>query len=212
MTARLVHLDVIFGDGEEQERPDLARLLHLRRNGACSGMGPDAFFPERGRSALPAKEVCWVCPVRAECLRYAMEERIWWGIWGGFSEKERRALNILNGQGVPVDQVVAMALAGDLDEAIKRRRAAPRVPTSRRRNLPYGWTVEGSEVVPDAGEQEVIARLKAWCRDGATPHEAAERLNAEGVRTRRGADWAFASVKRILDRPSPQAVDERQAS
>lgn len=32
------------------------------------------------------------CPVRAECLADALDNRIEFGIWGGMTERERRAL------------------------------------------------------------------------------------------------------------------------
>jgi WhiB family transcriptional regulator, redox-sensing transcriptional regulator len=39
-----------------------------------------------------AKEVCGRCPVRAECLAWALDQRIEYGIFGGATEHERRQL------------------------------------------------------------------------------------------------------------------------
>jgi uncharacterized membrane protein len=50
------------------------------------------FFPGRGETAGPARRVCAVCPVRQPCLDYAISNRIAYGIWGGLTERERRAL------------------------------------------------------------------------------------------------------------------------
>ena len=50
------------------------------------------FFPGRGESAGPARRVCARCPVRQPCLDYAITNRIVHGIWGGLTERERRAL------------------------------------------------------------------------------------------------------------------------
>jgi hypothetical protein len=50
------------------------------------------FFPGRGESAGPARQVCAACPVRQACLDYAINNRITHGIWGGLTERERRAL------------------------------------------------------------------------------------------------------------------------
>jgi WhiB family redox-sensing transcriptional regulator len=36
--------------------------------------------------------VCGACPVRAECLAEALDNEIEWGVWGGLTERERRAL------------------------------------------------------------------------------------------------------------------------
>ena len=62
------------------------------QHGACRGADPNLFFPERGESVKEAKAVCARCPVRAECLEYALEQPGEIGIWGGLSERERRQL------------------------------------------------------------------------------------------------------------------------
>lgn len=61
---------------------------------ACAGMDPSLFFPERGgtENCRAAKAVCAGCEVRFECLDYAMAQRITDGVWGGLSERQRRAL------------------------------------------------------------------------------------------------------------------------
>ena len=50
------------------------------------------FFPERGdnRKIAEAKMWCGRCPVKRECLEYALANHEKHGIWGGLSEKERR--------------------------------------------------------------------------------------------------------------------------
>ena len=63
------------------------------QHGACRGADPNLFFPERGESVKEAKAVCERCPVRAECLDYAMENHEVVGIWGGLSARERRQLS-----------------------------------------------------------------------------------------------------------------------
>jgi WhiB family redox-sensing transcriptional regulator len=55
----------------------------------CRGVDPNLFFPERGESLAAAKAVCAECPVRAECLGWALTEGEKFGVWGGQSEKER---------------------------------------------------------------------------------------------------------------------------
>ena len=39
-----------------------------------------------------ARRMCAGCPVRAECLEYALLHRIPQGVWGGASERERRRI------------------------------------------------------------------------------------------------------------------------
>ena len=63
-----------------------------RELAACRGTDLAVFFPERGESAGPARQVCAACPVRQPCLDYAITNRITHGIWGGLTERERRAL------------------------------------------------------------------------------------------------------------------------
>jgi WhiB family redox-sensing transcriptional regulator len=58
----------------------------------CLGVDPDLFFPERGASTREAKEVCRGCPVREDCLEYALGNAEKFGIWGGMSERERRRI------------------------------------------------------------------------------------------------------------------------
>lgn len=58
----------------------------------CSETDPEAFFPEKGGSTRQAKAVCAACPVAAECLDYALATGQRFGIWGGVSERKRRAL------------------------------------------------------------------------------------------------------------------------
>lgn len=56
----------------------------------CRDMA-DALFPE-GKGQKRARSVCVGCPVRSECLAEALDNRIEWGVWGGMTERERRAL------------------------------------------------------------------------------------------------------------------------
>lgn len=39
-----------------------------------------------------AKAVCAECPVREACLRYALDTRQAWGIWGGTTARARRTM------------------------------------------------------------------------------------------------------------------------
>lgn len=72
---------------------DSARFAaRWRQLAACCGVDLDVFFPERGQTAGPARQVCAACPVRQPCLEYALSNRITHGIWGGLTERERRPL------------------------------------------------------------------------------------------------------------------------
>lgn len=55
----------------------------------------DLFFPERGASARLAEQLCGPCTVKTECLRFALDNNEWMGIWGGKSGRERRIIKQL---------------------------------------------------------------------------------------------------------------------
>lgn len=59
--------------------------------GACRMAEPDALFV-RGAAQQIAKQVCMGCPVIAECLADSLDNHTEFGIWGGMTERERRAL------------------------------------------------------------------------------------------------------------------------
>ena len=58
---------------------------------ACRQAQPDELFV-RGAEQTKAKALCSGCPVRTECLAEALDNQIEWGVWGGMTERERRAL------------------------------------------------------------------------------------------------------------------------
>lgn len=58
----------------------------------CGQTDPEAFYPEKRQPVNAAKRVCLACEVRAECLAEALAGDERFGVWGGLSEKERRAL------------------------------------------------------------------------------------------------------------------------
>jgi WhiB family transcriptional regulator, redox-sensing transcriptional regulator len=66
--------------------------LRWQDRALCSDVDGDLFFPEKGMQARTAKKVCAACPVRAECLEYALKHGVEDGIWGGLSPEERAAL------------------------------------------------------------------------------------------------------------------------
>src|SRR6185312_5495054 len=58
---------------------------------ACKGTDPDELFVQ-GAAQNRAKLICRGCTVRTECLADALDNRIEFGVWGGMTERERRAL------------------------------------------------------------------------------------------------------------------------
>ena len=58
---------------------------------ATGKLAPDALFVE-GAAQREARIVCTGCPVRLACLADALDNRMDFGVWGGMTERERRAL------------------------------------------------------------------------------------------------------------------------
>lgn len=66
---------------------------------ACHGEDQALFFPQagaRGRAAAAtARAICAGCPVQLQCLAFALANGEEYGIWGGTTERERRAVRAL---------------------------------------------------------------------------------------------------------------------
>jgi WhiB family redox-sensing transcriptional regulator len=66
----------------------------------CRGEDAEMFFApnyferkeEKEDREVQAKTICARCPVRDECLEYALRNREPHGIWGGLNESERKSL------------------------------------------------------------------------------------------------------------------------
>ena len=68
-----------------------------RQHAICRDTDPDLFFPigTTGQALVQidrAREVCNQCPVKVDCLEFALETNQDSGIWGGASEEERRMI------------------------------------------------------------------------------------------------------------------------
>lgn len=57
----------------------------------CAQTDAELFFPEPGGTPRAAYRVCAGCPVRKECLDFAIEHGEM-GVWGGTSDLQRRRL------------------------------------------------------------------------------------------------------------------------
>lgn len=71
--------------------PRVRWVTDWRRLGRCATSDPDALFVQ-GKDQREAKLLCRGCPVVAECLADALDTRTEFGVWGGMTERERRAL------------------------------------------------------------------------------------------------------------------------
>ncbi|MDX1871293.1 WhiB family transcriptional regulator [Mycolicibacterium sp. 120266] len=57
----------------------------------CRQADPDELFV-RGAAQRKAAVICRHCPVIAECGADALDNRVEFGVWGGMTERQRRAL------------------------------------------------------------------------------------------------------------------------
>ena len=77
------------------ERAERAAQREWWQAAACRTADPDIFFPVSthgpGREDIArAKAVCARCPVRRQCLQFALATHQVHGVWGGTTEEERR--------------------------------------------------------------------------------------------------------------------------
>jgi len=111
-------------------------------------MDPDELFVQ-GAAQNRAKTVCSGCPVRTECLADALDNRVEYGVWGGMTERERRALlrrrpevrswrQFLESAKEkyeravsPVDAVASLAAADEVEAAIRGSGVPPVIPRQR---------------------------------------------------------------------------------
>ena len=75
--------------------------MDWRDKAACLTVDPELFFPVGNTGPAvdqieKAKAVCGRCTVSEQCLQYALETNQDYGVWGGLSEDERRALKRRN--------------------------------------------------------------------------------------------------------------------
>jgi WhiB family redox-sensing transcriptional regulator len=85
--------DEVYARGEHHKggRTQMGMIADWPSMAACRNGDPDALFVQ-GAEQNVAKRICRSCPVRYECLADALDNRIEFGVWGGMTERERRAL------------------------------------------------------------------------------------------------------------------------
>lgn len=74
------------------------RLETAPQGPLCAGRDPSLFFPDRfgshGDARVAAvKRMCFACPVRFKCLASAIRFDAEYGIWGGFTPRERKRMS-----------------------------------------------------------------------------------------------------------------------
>lgn len=65
---------------------------------SCASVGLDVFYPESGNRGVwdAARSICSRCPVKAECLEFALKAEVDWpdryGMFGGLTPEEREVI------------------------------------------------------------------------------------------------------------------------
>lgn len=63
-----------------------------QRRARCRGLNHDQFFVRGSARSQAAIDICNRCRVRSECLEFALENELEFGIWGGMTERQRRRI------------------------------------------------------------------------------------------------------------------------
>ena len=153
---------------------------------ACAGEDTRLWFAkDPGR----AQEICGGCPVRPECLYDALQRETYfrYGVWGGLTAAERRALPALDG---PKAHVIA---------TLRTLLPAPDERTEQPMNDPQpdpGPPPTTAEVVDPA--KLPVGKLLAWGDKHADPavqdQAARARATLAGLRTRYAADQELDAI------------------
>jgi WhiB family redox-sensing transcriptional regulator len=92
----------IFAFGNQDAEKSYRKLMEaiLANDGAECAQVPDIFYPEdwqvsRNVDVALAKQICGRCPMKLECLEYALPNEDH-GIFGGLTAHERRQLRQLS--------------------------------------------------------------------------------------------------------------------
>ncbi|WP_026321397.1 WhiB family transcriptional regulator [Salinispora fenicalii] len=109
----------------------LLRALHERQQdeawrtrGLCQSVDPETFFPAPNEPADAAVALCHTCDVQGACLAWALEVGDCYGVWGGTTPRERRAMLVAwRGEAQP-------ALTDAARPLVRGRRLTP-VPLGR---------------------------------------------------------------------------------
>jgi WhiB family redox-sensing transcriptional regulator len=91
----------IFAFGNQDAEQSYRKLMEaiLANDGAECAQVPDIFYPDdwavsKGTDIMLAKQICARCPMKLECLEYALPNEDH-GIWAGLTAHERRQMKAL---------------------------------------------------------------------------------------------------------------------
>jgi WhiB family transcriptional regulator, redox-sensing transcriptional regulator len=151
-----------------------------RDRAACRGAETEMFFPDGTagpalRDIERAKRICGGCPVRARCLDWAVDHGAAFGIWGGFTEDERRAIRGTLVPAAAVRSVPASRMSQPVQEVIRAQGMAIHAAC---------WQLSGQRLEGLRRRVEQAVRLPArsgWDRKAAA-HAEIFNLLADAAR------------------------------
>lgn len=91
--ARYVGEDIYCASCRKHMRAE--RNVSWMEEARCAGNKHIDFFEEDDPQVIrEAVAICNDCPVKAECLRMALQEEIWHGVWGGLTPGQRTQVKV----------------------------------------------------------------------------------------------------------------------
>src|SRR5258708_39731806 len=82
-----------FTSGSEAPTRGVGRRAVHWDQAACRGMSLDVFFESDDGATDRARAVCVRCPIMGLCRDFAVATRQEFGIWGGSTPSERKAIH-----------------------------------------------------------------------------------------------------------------------
>lgn len=82
-------MSLVLADSNSRTAAAVDRAWTLQA--LCKDTDPDEMFV-RGAKQRQAAIICRHCPVMQECGAEALDNKVEFGIWGGMTERQRRAL------------------------------------------------------------------------------------------------------------------------
>jgi len=83
-----------------------SKSMDWQKNGECSKVSNrgkvELFFSSNPFDIIEAKKMCFSCPVKKDCIKWALETSQIWGVWGGKDEQEIRRTLSVNADGAEI--------------------------------------------------------------------------------------------------------------
>ena len=145
------------------------------RQAACVSEESDMMRPPGRGAPMLARKVCSPCPVQRQCLRYALNNDITDGIWGGTTRSQRRILSkqtVAELDATSDQTVYAIALQGRIKVGIttdpaNRRAALARLDGCSTSDIEQIWSGPGRPTL----ERYLHSRLREWRDEGEYFHD-----------------------------------------